>query len=597
MKTIYTALIIILLSSPLVNFIDFDARFLDWQQYYLYSCSLLLVILNCIWGLFSRGNSTLRVTIFDCVLAGFAAMFFSRFYFTDIFSFTNDVFIKFSICILLYISIRFSRFDAYPIIRDLYIFLPIFSILLCVYGLMQFLNIIPANNLFFKMTGLFENPTNFTNFLAMLFPIVLAGFWMQPNQDRWIKVCSLIAIYLMVLTIYLGNERAAWVAFAAGLLLVANKKYKLTEFLKNTLKNSKIRYTAFCLVPAVAAGTFYLLYLMRPESFAGRWLIYKITFRIIRNHPFWGIGAGKFGSVYNLYQSRYFNGMHTSGYEHKIADSVDVAFNDFLQLFCEIGIFGFCCVVTAVVILIKIYRTVSREKNDFTTVGLVASLLTVSITAMFSYPLQNFVIMSYLLVMSALLSRKLLIFRTLSQWKSSKFFYNIGGLLYALILSSLLFNLAKSKLQWKNMAYNNQDPARSIRGYKELYVTLKDDRYFLYNYGSEMAADKNYDIGMNILSRTKRYLVDPDVLIYSGDCLLGLQDYKGAEREYLCAYYMVPKKLLPQYALMQYYHAINNDKQANAFAEKIIKAVPVAYSEDELEIKRQAAQYLIKNCN
>jgi O-antigen polymerase len=597
MKITSYSLLIILLLSPLVNIINFDKRFFDWQEYYIYISIVAFFIINCFYRILSKKNLAVRFNIIDLLVVTFLVWFFVRFYFTDIFAFENEIFIKLSVCILLYVSVRSSQINLSGAINFLYAFLPLFSILICVYGILQFLSIIPSNNLFFKMTGLFDNPSTFTNFLCLIFPVILVGYWNASTyKNNWIKILSLISIYLMITTALLGNERAALLAFIAGLILVFNKKYKLFQLLKKSGTTGRVKYYVICSVGAISAGGFYLLYLIRPESFAGRWLIYKNTLNIIKDHPLWGIGPGKFESVYNLYQSQYFSGHHGVGPESRIADNVDVAFNDFLQIFCETGIVGFFCLIVGVIILIRIYRTNSWEKSS-SNLGLISSILAIFTAALFSYPLQNFVIMVYLVIIIGLVSKNVETRAVFPQITFNKYVYVLVGFIYAGILIGILFNLSKNQLKWENIANSNQESGTSLQQYQELYPALKDNGYFLYNYGSEMAFDKNYPEGKYVLRRARKYLMDPDVLIYSGDCYLGLKDYKKAEEEYLAAYYMVPKKLLPQYALMQYYHAIKDDNKANAFAEKIIKAVPVAYSEDELEMKQQAVQYLAKNCN
>lgn len=446
------------------------------------------------------------------------------------------------------------------------------------------------------MTGLFNNPSVFTNFLSLIFPIVLAGFW-APCNNKWIKRLSLIGVYLMIVTVFLGNERAAFLAFGAGLLLVLNKKYVLAKSLNNFLKTNNVKYYILCLLVVVIAGGSYFLYSIRPQSFFGRLFIYENTLRIIGDHPFLGIGPGKFESIYNLYQSRYFNIHQVSAYGNQVADNTDVAFNDFLQLFCETGLIGFICVVTSAVVLVKIYRNSNFEKNSLHMVGIISGVLSILIASLFSYPLQNFIILLYLVILISLLSKAIAPWKVFRPITLNRNVYAFFGFLWAGTLISILFSLSKNQLKWEANVYDNLEPEASLQQYSELYPVLKNNGYFLYNYGSEMAFNKHYGNGRYILSQAKKYFVDSDILIYSGDCFLGLKDYKHAEEEYLTAYYMVPKKLLPQYALMQYYQEIKDYNKANIFAEKIIKSTPVSYSEDELAIKQQAVQLLTKNCN
>lgn len=600
MKITFYVLLTLLLLNPSVNLIEFDNRFIDFQQFFVYGIVLLLATIKILAHISSKENLNIRCNMIDCLILLFALWFCIRFYFTDIFSFRSEIFIKFSMYMLLYASIKSRIVNTGKAFKLLYTVFSVFSILICTYGILQFFNIIPSNNLFFKMTGLFNNPSSFTNLLCLIFPIVLTGFWLPlKRHDREIKTASLISIFLMIITVFLANERSALLGFMAGLLLVLNKKYGLIYALKKAYNSSKLKPVIICSCLVSTLACVYLIYLIRPRSFAGRFFIYSNTLQIIRNHFMWGIGPGKFESVYNLYQSQYFKVHNLQGHEWQIADNVGVAFNDLLQLFCETGVIGFVFMMIGIAIIVRNYKNMIWENSSLPAIGLICSFFSVIVVSLFSYPLQNFVIMLYVVILVSLLSENTKIslpFQSIT-FKANRFACAFVGFGSIGLLTGVLFYLGENQVKWKNMVFKSPESAISLQQYRDLYPALQDNGYFLYNYGSEMAADKDYQEGRNILAQAKKYVMDPDVLIYSGDCFLGLNDNRQAEKEYLSAYYMVPKKLLSQYALMQYYHAIKNDDKANGWAEKIIKSEPIVYSADELEIKNQAAKFLTRSCN
>lgn len=142
--------------------------------------------------------------------------------------------------------------------------------------------------------------------------------------------------------------------------------------------------TQICVLGVLILGLLFAssAYFMKRDSADGRLLIGKITLRAIACNP-WGEENGRtFSAIYGDAQERYFTDCEYSESEAWVAGTPDFAFNEYLQIAVEYGVWVSVLLVTVLLMLLKIAG--SRKHLA----GMGGCLVSLMIFACFSYPLH-----------------------------------------------------------------------------------------------------------------------------------------------------------------------------------------------------------------
>ena len=208
-----------------------------------------------------------------------------------------------------------------------------------VVAILQWFELIPSFNSYFKIMGFFHNPGPFAIYLATLFVFCLTVFLYSNNSA--IKITALVLFLLCIPILVVTISRAAWLGALVGMSFVIETKYRVWATHIKSLR--AVTKNLFSIV--VIAGVLlvsYQLYLLKENSANGRLLIWKITGVVVKDHCLVGVGLGNFPASFLEYQSLYFQ-QHPDrvSEEGQLAGETWYAFNDILQITAEQGIIGF----------------------------------------------------------------------------------------------------------------------------------------------------------------------------------------------------------------------------------------------------------------
>jgi tetratricopeptide (TPR) repeat protein len=228
--------------------------------------------------------------------------------------------------------------------------------------------------------------------------------------------------------------------------------------------------------------------------------------------------------------------------------------------------------------------------------AIVGSISGIAVISLFSYPLRDFVILSYLIILIS----------TIRDPNEKLMEFNFSPLVKKTIILTLLMiigcisliniYLVDAQYKWEKIAFSSDNSYTRLKKYIDIYPALDNNGSFLYNYGVELSINNKYAESLALLERAKKYFTNTDLLIYSGDDYLGLNNHEKAREQYSKAITMVPKKFLPRYALMQFYQAIHDKKAADSLAERILTERIIYPSVEVNTIKAQSLE-LLKSCN
>jgi len=174
---------------------------------------------------------------------------------------------------------------------------------------------------------------------AMFVPVNLALLAVKPRR-RFLKMIILSGLGVLLVFIVLARCRTAYLGLGVGLAVLGAIFFK--DRMRSWARKVPIalRATAGTVGMGLIAAGLYGLYALKPVSVAGRGLIWKVSWRMFLDRPFFGVGFDGFAKYYNLYQAEYFRGGLGNALERLSASHTFFAFNDYIQTGVELGIIG-----------------------------------------------------------------------------------------------------------------------------------------------------------------------------------------------------------------------------------------------------------------
>lgn len=404
------------------------------------------------------------------------------------------------------------------------------------------------SNIPFNCIGTFVNSGPLGGYFSVCISLLLAyRFW---GNIKWLgKICGYFSLLLFVF-LSLTTSRAGLLSLLIGCLPIVFRNKRYHNLLK---KNIYWILLLFSLASITA-------YLIKKPSADARLHIDHICFRIIRSNIH-GVGNGNFAGAFGEEQASYFEKKIASygndsmdwtainQNERLIADCPNMAFNEYIDICVENGIY-----VAFVFIGMMIYLIIISKKNHQIWICGILALATFSL---FSYPfhIRQFQILFLILFISTILQ----------QPKCTSSIINTGLLFaaYFTLLSTTDWNkcfFENDKLDWKGSLRWYQG------GYFQYFVDDCDsmsiynseemlhDEQFLFDYGHSLFLVGDYSRSDSILRLGASISSDPMFWNIMGNSNLAMGNYLEAEACYKHAFYMVPNRLYPLNLLAKLYH-------------------------------------------
>lgn len=229
-----------------------------------------------------------------------------------------------------------------------------------------------------------------SGYLAIILPISLNFTLRLSNCTKWawweprttLYYLSLSCFIFILLALPVAESHAAWIAAMISCIWVFRLRFKKRNYNKIVYRNHfKVLVFSATFLFLFIAGLPGLLSLVKNGSYDQRILVWNITTRIILNHPLKGVGVGGFPVAYAEAQANYFASGQASETDKQLACSPEHAFNEYLQIGAENGMLGLIlfCLWEGFCFY---YGLKHRQ------IGGVGAIISLSVFAMYSYPLQ-----------------------------------------------------------------------------------------------------------------------------------------------------------------------------------------------------------------
>ncbi|MDR2040603.1 MAG: O-antigen ligase family protein [Bacteroidales bacterium] len=452
------------------------------------------------------------------------------------------------------------------------------------WGLLQLYGFTRSFHGLYKTTGSFFNPGPYSGFVAVGVPLALA-YSLDTTLPAWKCWLGRITFLVALLVLPAAMSRAAWLAAIAGsaAVLIITYQLKIKNFVFSKLPTNTIRIAAVIvggfLLAALLAGT----YLMKKDSADGRWVIWQASTGIIKEHPLFGVGFGRFASEYGNAQAKYFLSGKGSEAQMMVADSPEYAFNEYVQMVVEIGWVGLALFMAVIVCVFCSGNGTQASKEK-------CALLAFLVFAAFSYPfsvLPLCILFVFLLGISASSSK---FYFTLPAW------LKVAGLIIILFItiysSCQILPKKKAYREWMSfqMLYNSNGYGSVVDHYKKWHPFLKHEKQFLFEYGQSLSKTGQHIESNHIFEQYLHYGSDPMVYNCMGNNFKAMEEYQKAEEAYIRASQIVPNRHYPLYLLMKLYEETGQtDKStdvAKILLEKPVKVMSTAIREMQLDAKQ-----------
>lgn len=452
----------------------------------------------------------------------------------------------------------------------------VIGIVQVIWGILQLLNFTENLQKEFTIGAAFGNPGQYTNFLILVF--AFAAALVLFSKVKAVRMLAIITSLGILVILPFTQARASWVAGLAVIVYLIDAKYGFARKMKQKI-SPVLRVGALVLVFLVAGLASVWLYNLKKDSSSGRLFIWKTSWEMIKDKPIFGFGFDRYASAHNDYQAAYFMAHPDDKESAAVADGVNYAFNEFVQVTVEVGVIGLLLFVALFVIGLRVKFSAAYDKGAYYPYFLAAKGLLIAfiILSLFSYPVHTVATYSLLVFALAILARlgdnKLFAFKmSPSQFK----FLAVLGIVSFSIFMLLQYNRKQAEHKWleafKLMRMNKYNEA--YRMYQEIDGKLDYNQFFIFNYGAELTLMKRYEESINELKKVECRLNDSDFYTYLANGYENMGDFKKAEECYQKSAAIMPLKFFPKYRLVQLYLQTGRKEEALKLAT-IILNMPV----------------------
>lgn len=448
------------------------------------------------------------------------------------------------------------------------------------YLILQYAGLLRISDSFFSLTGTNRNPNITAVLIASCIPLLFKRLKTSSYVYGYIALITLSFVYL-----YLLKCRTAYVGLSIVFVVVLLNTYRVRTFLKRMSYKTKI-ICGILLVGLLMVSAF-CLYGSKQDSSDGRLLVWKLSSRMILERPE-GIGIGKYVRDYNIRQSRYFSEEIGTEEERKLAYSVNMAYNDYLEYGVEAGILGVSFLFSFYLVLI--YR--AYKQHEIFPLAVITAFMTMSFVNFIYTSIQPWLV---LLCYASIAIRN-------DDLKNIRFTKFLLPLKYACALACLLvlyrqINITQAQLELKrNQTALLSGKSVDIDKAKSLaHVISTSEAYW--RFMTELYFRKgDYAQAYKCLMNASDYICDASVLIPLYTTCEHMNRASEGLRYLETLRNMIPQNLFSRYLMLKYYHEHSMLEQTIMLAKEITN-MQVKIENEQSERIKHYAEYILSNIN
>lgn len=440
---------------------------------------------------------------------------------------------------------------------------------------------------YFRVHGTFNNPGMLGGFVAAGLPVSV--FFIRYFQNRrWALYMFCLTAVIIVAGLLVSASRTAMVAAVAGTCIFlffgpGKIRFTIPGSRKPLLISVAILFSSLL---------FYLLVRFNTSSITGRFLIWRISWDMVLDHPFFGLGYGRFAVEYGNYQAFYFATHAVEERLVQLAGMNYLAFCEPLKILAEHGVIGLGLFF---LVAYRIFTVTDKaiSQKSVSSQPFIAVTSVILVFSLFSYPFDSIPISLLLYTSIAVISNgsKKITFARIRIGRLGR----LGTVLVILLFTFRSGQKIVSLEVWQHAQHRLlYSPGSSRSGYERALSVLSNNAAFLHNYGAELTEDGDFSKALEILNRTGRYGNSVELHSYMARCYIAMNKNEGAEIELRKAANMDPKLFKPLDNLLEFYINTGEDSKAKKIAEDICRKPIKVPSKDVDQIRTRARVFIGK---
>jgi O-antigen ligase len=449
------------------------------------------------------------------------------------------------------------------------------------FGFMQYFSIYENLQSEFRLGGAYGNPGPFSNMLVVMLPysLAMALFHRKGSQQKIALASGILILALLPLT----KARTAWIAALVVVFYIVLHTQIFVTLWSKHVASVKRKLLLFATIVIILFAIAFSLSSIKQQSASGRLFIYKVGLEMVKDKPILGHGFARFPAVHNDYQADYFR-VHPADWENAfLADCVNYAFNEYLQITTEVGIIGLILFLAIFVFVFFTKKVNKGSQKNYSFIAAEGSILAILVTSFFSYPLHDTGVLTFLffgILLVSIQSDKNTILTLISNAHKRRLLATLG-----IVLSILFLRLTHLRIQGEKEWLSTFQIVRSgsydaaLKNYERLYEVLNYNQFFLFNYGAELVVMQKYKRSIEVLEETKDRLNDSDFYIYLGSSYEGVGEIQKAKECFEQAYRIVPIKFYPRYREILIHQNLGEMDIAYTQAKELL-AIPTKVDSD-----------------
>lgn len=536
-------------------------------------------------------NKTIKVCTVDLMLLLFFLYVIIHFFIFSYYGFLYDQFWVFTGYLVLFYLFRLSFDNKNKPEFTFNLTLKLIWFSCCaesIIALLQKIDFLNAENEYFEMVGTFINP----NFLGvyMLIGLIITFYQFQFSEFKGniMKLLLLLSSLLMFYILYETDSRASWISFVVGTLFLLFTSSKCLPFFR---ANKKKTLTLISVLFIVGISGLYFLYQLNKDSVDGRTLIRKITISEIKENPVFGNGIFNFPGIYNHSKAKYFNEQQRPWAEIKVANYVSTAFNDYLQILFETGIFGF--VLLSLLLFVIIRKT---ELNPKTRLGL-TFVSVFSFLGLFTSVLYNPAAMIFLLLGLSLLvvyggnKREILTIKNPFCIKS----ISACLIIISVVITVVFYVKIQTLIDFKTISESgNQKFYYKISDNK--MMVIKDDPFMEFKFGFEKFHESEVKEGILMMESSIKKAPVPNANLVLATLYFSQRKDLRTEQLLLLNVAIEPFRFEPRYSLLNFYLETKQKEKITKTANEIIN-LPIKIKSKKVYLYKKNAKVILERFN
>lgn len=467
------------------------------------------------------------------------------------------------------------------------------------WGILQLCGLLPSYHNAFRVTGSLFNPAPYAGFVAVCVPLAL-GIFFSRDTCRWERALGCVVLLSSLVILPFTGSRAAWLAALAGGLAVilcrgaSGRRVPRVQLFSRKSTRMVFVFSGIILAMALLYGMYHL----KKDSADGRWFIWNVSASIVRAHPVFGVGTGRFAAAYGQAQADYFLSGKGTGAQIMIADHPDYAFSEYMHIAVESGLAGLFLFLLAVGLCLSPFLQGKTGNRRTLALYYFPALTGMLVFSLFSYPFDVLPLAMLFVTFLAVAAS-----RTAPLHRQPGFRWHMAGGLALLVLTTAValqvLPRGQSYRQWReaHLLFRSGAYADALDEFILLYTRLDYEKNFLMEYGRCLSHLKEYEESNRVFGECLGVACDPEAYNYMGNNHKALGQHVDAEQAYIRAASITPNRHYPEYLLMRLYHDTGREREALDKARHLIEKPVKINSQIIRRIRQEASNILEANEN